>query len=156
MLRVKRVLAVIPLLLLTASQAQTCTWARGYFYQVTALKGQVVGTNIVLFQSVRWLRQSFSRKHAKLTLYEYRWSISARSDMPLVKTVETDRDGKFDFGPLKTGHYVLIVNEQAWGASEWFDVEVIDLSQATESVILDVSPAFPDCTGGHEFIVKSK
>jgi len=156
MLRVKTALAIISLLLLTASQAHTCSWARGYFYQVTALKGQVVGTNIVLLQSARWLRQSFARKHAKLTLYEYRWPISALSDMPLIKTVEADTHGKFDFGPLKTGHYVLIVNEEKWGGSDWFDVEVKDLPRMTESVIIDVSPNFPDCTGGHELIVKSK
>jgi len=110
------------------------------------LRGQVVGTSVRL---PRWLRQSFARKHAKLTLYEYRWP-RIPSDLPLVKTVETDGDGRFDFGPVKTGHYTLVVD------GNQFDVEVKDLPRVTESVTIDVTPVYPDCTGGHEFIVRGK
>jgi len=73
-----------------------------------------------------------------------------RSDLELVKTVETNSDGRFDFGPLKTGHYTLVIE------GDQFDVEIKDLPRLTESVTIDVSPIFPDCTGGHEFILKEK
>jgi hypothetical protein len=123
----------------------------GYFYQVTVLKGQVVGT---AFRGLpRWLRQSFARKHVKVTLYEYRRP-SRRTDQPLVKTVETDGEGKFDFGSLKAGHYELVVGE-VWSL-ESFDVEVTELPRPAESVRIDASPFYPDCAGGHEFIVRTK
>lgn len=139
---------VVSLLLFAVSQGHACTFAKGYFYQVTALKGQVVGTNSHL---PRWLRQSFARKHAKLTLYTYRWPRSRNDMPPVIRTVETDTEGRFDFGPLGTGHYTLAID-----GNDSFDVEIKVLPQATESVTIDVSPVFPDCTGGHEFVVKTK
>jgi hypothetical protein len=148
--RVKNTVTILaPLLLLAVLQVHACSWAVGLFYQVTALKGQVVGTT---YRGLpRWLRQSFAKKHAKLVLYEYRWP-RARNDMPpIVKTLETDDKGMFNFGPLQSGHYSLeIVGE------DWFDVEIKDLPQATESVTIDVSPVYPDCTGGHEFNVNTR
>jgi hypothetical protein len=149
--RIKVALAVASLVLLSVSDMRACEFVEGYFYQVTALKGQVVGTT---FRGLpRWLRQSIARKHAKVTLYEYRRP-SRRTDQPLVKTLETDGEGKFDFGPLKTGHYELVVGE-VWSL-ESFDVEVKELPHGTESVTVDASPFYPDCTGGHEFIVRAK
>jgi hypothetical protein len=64
-----------------------------------------------------------------------------------VKAVETDGDGKLDFGPIKTGHYTLRAD------GDQFD---LDLPLMTESVTIDVTPVYPDCTGGHEFIVRVK
>jgi hypothetical protein len=151
----RRALTIAALVLITVAQGHTCEWARGYFYQVTALRGRVVGANMGPLQYVRWLRQSFARKHAKLTLYEYRWPVSGRSALSLVKSIETNANGGFDFGLIKTGHYTLIVDDEKL-RSDWFDVELKDLSPATESVTIDVSPHFPDCKGGHEFIVKAK
>jgi hypothetical protein len=142
--------AVTTLLLLAVLQVQACTWATGYFYQVTALKGRVVGTDSRLYLP-HWLRQSFARKHAKLALYEYRWP-RTRNDMPpVIRTVETDSEGMFDFGPQRTGHYTLIIEDE-----DSFDVEVKESAQVTESVTIDVTPTSPDCTGGHEFIVRTK
>ena len=69
----------------------------------------------------------------------------------LIRTVETDDRGNFDFGPLRIGHYTLRIDD-----SVWFDVEVKDLPQVTESVTIDVSPFYPDCTGGREFLVKTR
>jgi hypothetical protein len=85
------------------------------------------------------------RKHVKLTLYEYRqpWD-----ETLVIKTVETNDHGRFDFGSLKFGHYTLRVD------GGLFDVEIKDLPRQTESVRIDVSPIYPDCTGGHEFLVK--
>ena len=137
---------VASLVLLTVPRTSACSFAVGYFHQVTALRGQVVGTSVRL---PRWLRQFFARKHTKLELYEYRWP-RVPSDLELVKTVETNSDGRFDFGPLKAGHYTLVIE------GDQFDVEVRDLPRLTESVTIDVSPIFPDCTGGHEFILKEK
>ncbi len=146
--RVKNTATVLAsLLLLAVLQAHACTWAVGFFYQVMALKGQVVGTTY--HGLPRWLRQSFAKKHAKLVLYEYRWP-RARNDMPpIVKTLETDGKGVFDFGPLPTGHYTLVIDGE-----DSFDVEIKELQQVRESVTIDVSPVYPDCTGGHEFNVK--
>ncbi len=135
-------------ILLAVLQARACDWAVGYFHQVTVLKGQVVGT---MYHGVpRWLRQSFAKKQAKLVLYEYR-SPWVRTGTPhIVKTVETDGDGMFDFGTLRPGHYTLAINDE-----DSFDVEIKELPGITESVTIDVSPVLPDCTGGHEFIVRT-
>jgi hypothetical protein len=148
--RVKNTATILAsLLLLGVLQAHACTWAVGFFHQVTALRGQVVGTTY--HGMPRWLRQSFAKKRAKLVLYEYRWP-RARNDMPpIVKTLETDGKGVFDFGPLRTGHYTLVIDGE-----DSFDVEIKELPQVTESVTIDVSPVHPDCTGGHEFNVKTR
>jgi len=144
----KVALVAAALALLFASNTRACSLAVGYFYQVTALKGQVVGTHTHIALLPRWLRQSIPRKHAKLKLYDYEqpWD-----DTSVVKTVETDDQGNFDFGPLKIGHYMLRIDD-----NDIFDVEVKDLPRTTESVTIDVSPIQPDCTGGHEFIVRTK
>ena len=141
-------LAIVPLALLSASHLIACTLAPGYFYQITALKGRVVGTQTRHAFAPRWLRRNFKRKHAKLALYEYKqpWD-----EKLLIKTVETDDGGSFDFGPLKLGHYTLRIDD-----NDLFSVEVKDLPRKTVSVIIDVSPINPDCKGGHEFIVKTK
>lgn len=140
--------------LLVPTSAYPCTWPEGYFYQVSALRGNVVGARIGLLQHVRSLRQSFARKKALITLYEYRRPIKQRDEMLLVKTAKTDGNGYFDFGEVSPGHYTLIVDDHDWGTSEWFDVEVKQQARQTVAVMIDVSPAFPDCKGGHEFIVQ--
>jgi hypothetical protein len=83
-----------------------------------------------------------------LTWYEYRWPIRAQNDMPLVKGTETDSKGNFEFGVLKDGHYTLVVDDEALGNSDWFDVEIKSLPRETVSVTIDISPNFPDCKGG--------
>ena len=138
-------LAVASLVLLSVSNTIACTMTIGYFYQVTALKGRVVGTT---FHAPRWLRQFFARTHIKLALYEY-WHSSDRT--LLVKMVETDEHGNFDFGPLEIGHYTLSVDNGGL-----FDVRIKDPEPVTESVTVDVSPIYLDCTGGREFIVKNR
>jgi hypothetical protein len=151
-----RSLLVALVILTIAVPARPCSWAKGYFYQITQLRGRVVGAKIGPLQYARWLRQSFVRRKVKLTLYEYRWPIRARDDMPLVKATETDAHGNFDFGVLKQGHYTLIADDEGWRHSDWFDVEIRSLSRETASVTIEISPHFPDCKGGHEFIVNTK
>jgi hypothetical protein len=99
----------------------------------------------------RWLRQRVSRGNVTLRLYEYRWPLHDRSQMPVIKMVETDDSGRFDFGELPDGHYTLVID---WPSeyAEWFDVEIKKLPRPTTSVKIDASPVYPDCTGGHEFI----
>ena len=113
------------------------------------MKGRVVGTKSGGLP--RWLRQSFAKKHAKLALYEYRSPRARWDDGSLIKTVETDDQGNFDFGSLRVGHYTLRIDD-----NDLFDVEVKDLPRVTSSVIIDVSPVSPDCSGGHEFIVRAR
>jgi hypothetical protein len=48
-------------------------------------------------------------------------------------------------------HYTLSVDD-----GDLFNVEVEDQQPVTKSVTVDVSPIYPDCTGGHEFIVNTK
>src|SRR5258708_37754365 len=143
--RMKIALTIALLVLLSASQTRACTLALGYFYQVSALKGRVVGTHNLTY-APRWFRHSFVRTHAKLARDEYRhpWDESS-----LVKTVETDNQGNFDFGPLKIGHYTLRIDD-----NDLFAVEVKELPRITASVTIDVSPIHPDCKRGHEFIVR--
>jgi len=145
--RTKIVLTIATLVLLSVSQIGACTLAVGYFYQVTALKGRVVGTHSLTY-APRWFRQSFVRKHAKLVLYEYGQGANETS---IVKTVETDDHGDFDFGPLQIGHYTLRIDD-----NDFFDVEVKELPRMTASVMIDVSPIHPDCKGGHEFFIRSR
>jgi len=155
-LRYMKVLAITAAVLLFVGSADACTWATGYFYQVSGLRGKVVGARLGPLQYAGWLRRSFVRKHAELTLYLYRAPIKARSGMSLVKKSTADDDGNFDFGSLNPGHYTLIVDDVSWGSSTWFDVEIKTLPRPTESVTVDISPNFADCKGGHEFIINSK
>jgi len=143
--------SVLCVTLMFGGEAFGCTLASGYFHQVTAIKGRVVGKNLGPF-GFRWLRQSFSVRNAMLSLYEYRWPAKLQ-DLRRIAVVKSDSHGSFDFGKLAPGHYSLIVgvpNSDNLGA--WFDVEITDKVDPTESVLLDISPIHPDCTGGNEFI----
>ena len=141
-------LLLVVLLLLAVPQGYACSWAIGFFYQVTALKGRVVGTHSHLYFP-GWLRQSFARKHVKLAPYEYRWP-RTRNSQPF-RTVETDGEGIFDFGSVSAGHYTLVIGDE-----DSFDVEVKEKPNRSETLTIDVSPVSPDCTGGHELIVKTE
>jgi hypothetical protein len=99
----------------------------------------------------RWMRQHVVRDDVKLTLREYRWPAKL-SEMRVVRTIETDKHGGFDFGALPDGHYRLVI-DTPWGHGlELFDVQVAQLPRRTTSVTVDISPVHPDCAGGHEFI----
>jgi hypothetical protein len=127
--------------------------APGYFHQVTALQGRVVGWNLGPFD-FRWLRESFSVNDAILTLYEYRWPAKIQ-DRKRIAVLRSDSRGNFDFGRVAPGHYSLVIevpNSDVVGG--WFDVEITEKVSPTDSVLLDISPLHPDCTGGNEFIEK--
>jgi hypothetical protein len=72
-----------------------------------------------------------------------------------VETVRTDGNGKFDFGALKPGHYYLEIDDEKDGLFDEFEVEVMSSHRPKESETIDISPVYPDCSGGHEFILRS-
>lgn len=144
--------AMILMLAVADSKILGCEWDSGYFYQVTNLKGKVVGSNFPVLHLFSWYRQYVVRAKAKLTLYEYCWPCDAFRRAP-VKTVVTDSGGKFDFGLLKPGHYFLKIDDETGPLSGLFQIEVKHVGNQKEFEIVDISPVHPDCSGGHEFIV---
>lgn len=153
-----RIIVVVGLVI-QAEQAISCEFSVGYFYQVTRLRGTVVGMSnywpLLGYRAYpRWLRQRVRRDNAVLRLYEYRWPLNFRRATP-VATTRSDEHGTFDFGTLREGHYTLVI-DWATEHSDQFDVEIKKLPAETLSVKIDVSPVDPDCTGGREFISYSK
>ena len=157
MRRVTRYLAIPLFVTIISTFVGACSLAvmHGYFHQVTAIRGQVVGRSLGPLQ-FRWLRQFFSVDRADLALYEYRWPAKYQ-DLKLIARIKTDSGGNFDFGPIAQGHYVLeiSVRDTALMGGE-FDVEVTDAVKPTGRITIDVSPIHPDCSGGHEFIENKK
>jgi hypothetical protein len=145
--RVARIIAICLFVVFVSSVAVACSFGSGYFHQVSAIRGRVVGRNLGPLQ-FRWLRQSFSVSDATLTLYEYGSLAKVK-----VAVVKTDAHGNFDFGAIPKGHYSLAIDVKDPGRmGDWFDVEVTDAVNATKDIVIDVSPIHPDCKGGHEFI----
>ena len=141
---------VVLILAILSALSQACSLAPGYFHQVTAIRGRVVGKSLGLL-GFTWLRRSFKVTNATLDLYEYE---SAPFDqLRKVASVRTDAHGSFDFGTVPKGHYYLnIAVDGSDRLGGLFEVEVTDVVKPTQSVVIDVSPIHPDCAGGHEFI----
>jgi hypothetical protein len=116
------------------------------------MKGRVVGSQNFILENIPWLRQSLGRNHAQLTLYEYSQTKSVDT-LPPFKTITADSHGNFDFGPIPPAHYTLTIHEPTWNKSDSFQVEIKSLPIPTTSVLIDISPIHPDCTGGHQIIV---
>jgi hypothetical protein len=153
--RLKSATAVAAFILaLGVSRTLACSWGIGYFYQVTSLRGTVVGSKFPVLHMFRWFRQSVARPQAKLILYDYCRPCDTGS-LAHVKEVFSDANGKFDFGLLKPSHYYLRVSDEKDSLSGWFEVEVKGPPNLKESESIDISPVNPDCTGGHEFIVRT-
>jgi len=132
--------------------AYPCSFAAGYFHQVMRLRGTVVGVNRGdLRHPFRWARQLVVRPDAKLTLYEYRWPVKALNELTVVEVVNTDGSGSFDFGTLPRGHYTLYINDP-WGDYSLFDIEIVSQPKPVNFEIIDISPVYPDCKGGHELV----
>lgn len=143
-----RKLAIFMCVALSSMLAGACTLApiHGYFHQVTAIRGRVVGRSLGPLQ-FRWLRQSFAVGQARLTLYEYRWPAKIE-DLRLIATVTSDAHGNFEFRQIPKGHYVLTVKVKDPDLiGGFFEVEITDKVQTTKSITIDVSPIHPDCTG---------
>jgi len=151
MQRVELRITALILLVCFATHADACSWTVGYFRQVTRLKGKVVGKSLGPLQ-FRWLRRAFSVSGAELEVYEYSrpWPKDAQ---PFARTVANPA-GEFEFAALKEGHYTLRI--RGGGMQDAFDVEITSKVPFTKEVTLDISPIFPDCSGGHEFEVQPK
>ena len=87
-------------------------------------------------------------------LYDYCRPCDVSTLAP-VKTVLTDAEGRFDFGIVKPNHYHLRIDDEKGSLSGLFQVEVKGLPNPKKSETIDISPVHPDCTGGHEFIVRA-
>lgn len=74
--------AIASLLSVAGSEILGCEWAIDYFYQVTNLRGTVVGSDFPVLHSFRWYRQFVVRPQAKLMLYEFCWPCDALSRAP--------------------------------------------------------------------------
>jgi hypothetical protein len=86
---------LLAVLILSAQLTYPCSWAVGFFYQVTSLRGIVVGME---WGWPRWIWQRVTRANVRMRLYEYRWPVHDWNERPLVKTLETHPSGRFDFG----------------------------------------------------------
>lgn len=150
-----------PLLVAIACAALTpaanpCTLAEGNFQQITRLRGTVVGVNSGDWRHpFRWIRQHVVRGDVRLTVCRYRPRVTSRYELSVVKVVRTDKGGSFDTCTLGVGQYTLVIDDP-WGDNSWFYVEISSLSKATDSVLIDISPVYPNCTGGHEFRAVAK
>ncbi len=149
-MKARFLIAICYLVVSVAPQSLACEWVEA-FHHVTAIRGHVVGKKLGPFQ-IRWLRQSFSVAEVTLTLYEYR-SPRKIADLKKIAVVKTGAKGNFDFGKVDVGHDYLHIDAKDSGAMEdWFEVEVTDRLRPTLSIVIDISPVHPDCTGGHDFI----
>ena len=154
-MRVTRIIAICLFIALVSSVGGACSYVSGYFHQVTAIRGRVVGRDLGLLR-FRWLRQSFSVSDATLTLYEYRSPAKVEA-LKKVAVIKADGHGNFDFGAVPKGHYSLAIDvKEPRGMGGWFDVEVTDTVRPTKDIVVDVSPIAPNCAGGHEFIENKK
>ena len=139
------------LLLSLWKSSASCTWAIGYFHQVSHLRGTIVGVKDGdLRRNWRWARHRVLRSDAVLRLYKYQWPLPPQR--PVLAEIHVDRVAAFDFGELPSGHYTLEIRFP--GGEDRFDVEVTKLPRLTKAVTIDVSPVFPDCSGGHEFFIR--
>ena len=146
-MRLRHSVAILLFLLLHSENGLACSFAHGYFDQVTAIRGRIVSYTWRL----RRLWGSVGVADAKLMLYEYHFPAKIE-DLKRIGTVTTESNGNFDFGQIPKGHYHLRIDADQM--DDWFDVEVIDAMSKTDRIIVDVSPVAPDCTGGHKFIEK--
>ena len=149
-------LTVLQMLAVLPAAAVPCAEPSGHFHQVTRLRGTVVGVNNGDWRHrIAWFRQRASVGDAKLTLYAYRSSASRDDGRPVLKIARTNKQGLFDFGQLPKGHYTLRIDDP-WGGETRFDVEIAALPKPVDIVMIDVSPLYPDCTGGREFLTPGR
>ena len=150
MRRTSRIFASLIVLLIIASRADACSLALKV-YQVTSLKGVVVGKSLGPLQ-FHWLQRRFSVSGAQLEVFEDSGPTLSHQK-PLAQTV-SDKAGEFAFGPLKDGRYAFHVKGS--GMDDWFVVEIANKPPATKRIMVDISPIHPDCSGGHAILIQAE
>ena len=65
------------------------------------------------------------------------------NELTVVKVVNTDGSGSFDFGTLPRGHYTLYINDP-WGDYSLFDIEIVSQPKPVNFEIIDISPVYPE------------
>jgi hypothetical protein len=141
------------LLLVFATDAPACTWARGYFHQVTHLNGRVVGRSLGPLQ-FQWLRRMFSVGNAELLIFNYNQPSTWHTKALAIAVTRTNPAGEFEFKGVPEGHYLLVID--GGSLQDAFQVEITSKVKPTKSILIDISPTFPDCTGGHQMEISSK
>jgi len=66
----------------------------------------------------------------------------------------TNPKGEFEFKGVPEGHYLLTID--GGSLQDAFQVEITSKVKPTKSILIDISPNRPDCTGGHEMEISSK
>src|ERR1700733_6088645 len=99
---------VVTAVCLTAPAAMACSWAEGYFFQVTSLRGSIVGVGDGdPRHMIKWMRQHVAQGYVSMTLYQYRWPANL-DELKTIRKVKADANGRFEFGSLDKGHYKLV------------------------------------------------
>jgi len=129
-----------------------CSFPIGYFYQVSNLRGTIVGVaNHDPRHESRLMRQRVTQEGLLVTLREYRWPVQDTSKLRVIAQTKTGKNGEFDLSNAPDGHFFLDI-DTPWG-DDSYSIQVAHHPQGNRSLLIDVSPVHPDCTGGHEFIV---
>jgi hypothetical protein len=144
--------ALLVLLILNGN-AQACSLVQGYFHQVTYLRGKVVDGSLGRLR-FSWWRRLFPISRAELTLYHYDQPFDWNNKPPAVAKTRTTLLGQFEFGDIEQGHYRLEISDE--NHDDLFDVEITNQVSKTKSILIDISPLDPDCTGGHQFEVEAE
>lgn len=144
--------AMLALVLGFASSADACSFAIGYFHQVTSLKGQVLESSIVSPLKFHRLRRMFAVSGAELEVYEYAGGKWTGGRKPVASTI-ANNVGEFAFTSLKDGHYSLQIKKG--NREDWFDIEIIRTIPVTQKITFDISSVNTDCSGGHQAEVES-
>jgi hypothetical protein len=141
------------LLLVLGTDTPACTWVQGYFHQVTHLNGRVVGRSLGFVQ-FQWLRRMYSVGNAELLIYNYNQPSTWHTKALAIAATRTNSAGEFEFNGVQQGHYLLVIDGGSLRDS--FEVEITSRLKPTKSILIDISPTHPDCTGGHEMEISSK
>lgn len=150
MRRTRSYIVVVAAILCFAVQADAC-WLVPRVYQVTRLKGTVVGKPLGHFQ-FRWFQRMFKVPGAELEVYEDSQP-TLSYDKPLARTV-ANAGAEFEFGALKEGRYALHVS--GGGMDDWFAIEITNKVPVTQHMTIDISPLLSDCSGGHYVNVEAE
>ena len=96
----------------------------------------------------------YSVGNAELLIYNYTQPSTWQTKALAIATTRTNSAGDFEFKGVQEGHYLLVIDGGSLHDS--FEVEITSKVRPTKSILIDISPIYPDCTGGHEMEISSK